>query len=207
MTKGEPRQARVFALTGGIGSGKSSVAAILAESGIPVVDADDLARKAVEVGSVGLQAVIDAFGEGILNAHGALDRPRLGALVFRDKDARNHLESIVHPIVRMAAEQTFAELSGAGHRLICYEIPLLFETGQESRFRPIVLVAVSPETQLIRVMNRDGISRQQAQVRIDAQLPLEEKRARADYCIDNDADLDSLRKKTLSIVKLVSSLC
>ena len=183
---------RVFGLTGGIGTGKSSVAALLRERGVPVVDADELAREAVAVGSAGLAEVVAAFGSEVLGPDGALDRKRVGSLVFGDPAARQRLNAITHPIVRRLSQERFAALEGEGVRLAAYDVPLLFEVGLDQALRPVVVVAASEATQLARIMARDGLSQDAATARIRAQLPLAEKRARADYVLENDGPREQL---------------
>ncbi len=183
---------KVFGLTGGIGSGKSTVAALLRERGVPVVDADELAREAVAPGSRGLGQVVEAFGEQVLGSDGQLDRKRLATLIFADKEARKRLNALTHPIVRELAQARFAELERAGVELAGYDVPLLFEVGLDAVLRPIVVVAASPETQRQRVQARDGCSEADALARIAAQLPLAEKQARADYVLSNDGSREEL---------------
>src|SRR5690606_27365080 len=170
---------RVFALTGGIGSGKSAVARILREEGIPVVDADALARAVVQAGSPALEEIVEAFGARMLTPGGDIDRARLGALVFSDETARKRLNAIVHPRVRDAARAQFTDLRGAGHPWICYEIPLLFETGQEANFRPVIVVSAPEQRVVERIVARDGVNEFDARARISAQIPLAEKVKRA----------------------------
>jgi len=183
---------RVFGLTGGIGSGKSTVAALLRERGVEVVDADALAREAVAKGSAGLAQVVEAFGEEVLDARGDLDRKRLGALVFDDAEDRRRLNAITHPIVRLLSQQRYAELDRQGVELAAYDVPLLFEVGLDHVMRPVVVVHASEATQVERVVRRDGLSEDEARARIRAQLPLAEKRARADYVIENDGTPEQL---------------
>lgn len=183
---------RVFGLTGGIGTGKSTVAALLRERGVPVVDADALAREAVQAGSPGLAQVVEAFGSGVLDERGELDRKRLGALVFADDQARKRLNDITHPIVRQLSQQRFAALDQQGVELAAYDVPLLFEVGLDRVLRPIVVVAASEAKQLERVVKRDGLSVEQARARIRAQLPLAEKRAQAEHVVENDGTLAEL---------------
>src|SRR6478609_2755580 len=177
---------RVFGITGGIGSGKSTVAALLRERGVPVVDADELARQAVAPGSPGLADVVQAFGTEVLGADGSLDRKKLGALVFSDETARKRLNSLTHPRVRQLSQERFAELGRQGVELAGYDVPLLFEVGLDAVLQPVVVVAASEATQLARVMARDGSSEGDARARIAAQLPLDEKRRRANYVLEND---------------------
>jgi dephospho-CoA kinase len=183
---------RVFGLTGGIGSGKSTVAALLRERGVPVVDADELAREAVAPGSEGLSAVVSALGADLLGPDGSLDRKRLGARVFSDEGARKTLNGITHPIVRRLSQERFAELDRSGVTLAGYDVPLLFEVGLDAVLRPVVLVAASESTQIARILARNSLSEAEARARIAAQLPLPEKRRRADHVLENDGSREEL---------------
>ena len=170
-------------LTGGIGSGKSAVADLLAGYGAVIIDADLLARRAVEPGTAGLARIVEEFGPGILTPEGALDRPALGKLVFADPDARGRLNAIVHPEVRRlasAAEQTAADDAVGVH-----VVPLLVETGQPDRFDLIVVVDAEPEVQLRRVRARDGLDEAAARARIEAQASRQQRLAVADLVIGN----------------------
>ena len=186
---------RVFGLTGGIGSGKSTVAGVFRELGVPVVFADQLAREAVAQGAPALARIAQEFGPDVFGPGGELDRQRLGAVVFADEAKRRTLNSIVHPEVGRLAAARFAELAEAGHELCCYEVPLLFESGLEAMLRPVVLVAASEQAQIERLRTRDGLDEAAARARIGAQLPLAEKRARADIVIDNDGSLPELEAR------------
>jgi dephospho-CoA kinase len=177
---------RVFGLTGGIGSGKSSVAALLRERGVPVVDADELARTVVAPGSVGLAQLVTAFGPEILGQDGSLDRKQLGARVFSDADARKRLNAITHPLVKKLSQERFAELERQGVTLAAYDVPLLFEVGLDAALRPVVVVSASAAAQLERVARRDGLDADAVRARISAQLPLADKRKRADFVLDNE---------------------
>lgn len=183
---------RVFGLTGGIGSGKSTAAALFRERGVPMVDADELAREAVAPGSAGLAEVVAAFGPQILGPDGSLDRKRLGAVVFADAEARRRLNAITHPIVRRLSQERFRALDEQGVTLAGYDVPLLFEVGLDAVLRPVVVVAVSEEAQLERLVARDGSSEAAARERIASQLPLAQKRQRADYVLDNDGPPEAL---------------
>ena len=182
---------RVFGLTGGIASGKSSVAAHWRSRGLPVVDADTLAREVVAPGSEGLSAILGAFGNELLQG-GALNRKELGRRVFAHKDQLQLLESITHPRIEALRRQRLGELEARGEPLACAEIPLLFEKNMEAGLRPVVLVSVPEALQLERAARRDGSAPADLQARIDAQLPLAEKRRRADYVIDNRSTLEAL---------------
>jgi dephospho-CoA kinase len=186
----QPSSMKLFGLTGGIASGKSTVAAMLRAAGVDVIDADQLARHAV---ARGLAAIVEAFGEGVLTADGDLDRPKLGAIVFHDDDKRRVLNSIVHPQVALLAAQQTQALREAGRPFMVYEVPLLFENGLDAGMDATVLVAVPEDVQRPRLMARDGLDEAAAQARIDSQMPLAHKRARATHVIDNSHDLQVTR--------------
>jgi dephospho-CoA kinase len=173
---------RRVALTGGIATGKSHVRSIFERLGVPTIDSDVLARHAVAPGTPGLAAIAARFGPDALDASGALDRKRLAALVFSDDAARRDLEAIVHPIVRRDTEAWLASVSSR-HPYAIADIPLLYETGRDQDFDLVIVAACSPETQLRRLMARDGLSEAEAQQRLAAQLPIEEKVRRADHVI------------------------
>jgi dephospho-CoA kinase len=180
-----PAGIRVIGLTGGIASGKSSVARFFQDRGALVIDADLLAREAVEPGSRGLAEVAAAFGAGVLSPDGSLDRKRLGELVFSDSARRSQLEGILHPEIRRLAEERIACAAGAGRRVVFYMAPLLLEAGATDRVNEVWVVTVRPEVQLERLMLRDGISRDQAQRMVDSQMPLAEKEKYGRIVIDN----------------------
>jgi len=182
---------RVFGLTGGIASGKSSVAAHWRGRGLPVLDADVLAREVVAPGSEGLTAILREFGSELLDG-ATLNRKELGRRVFGDKDQLQLLESITHPRIEALRQQRLRELEARGEPLACAEIPLLFEKNMEAGLRPVVLVSAPEALQRERATRRDGSASTDLQARIDAQLPLAEKRARADYVIDNRGTLEAL---------------
>ena len=194
---------RVFSLTGGIGSGKSTVAARFRERGLPVVDADELARAAVAPGSGELAAIAQAFGDGVLGPDGSLDRKALAAIVFNDEAARGRLNAIVHPRVRELAQARFAELARLGEPLACYEVPLLFEVGLADSLRPVVVVTAAESEQVRRVLARDGGTPEQARARIAAQLPLETKASQADFVIENDGSLAATLARADEVLEAV----
>ena len=183
---------RLFGLTGGVASGKSTVAARFRERGLPVIDADALAREVVAPGSEGLQAVVAAFGPLVLASDGTLDRQRLGRIVFNDPAERARINAILHPRIRDATMARAAELDAQGVRLACYEAALLVENGLADAFRPLVVVAAPRALQRRRIQERDGLSESEADARIGAQLPLEDKIAVADHVIDNTGSLDDV---------------
>jgi dephospho-CoA kinase len=176
-------------LTGGIGSGKSTVATLLAERGAVVVDADRIAREVVEPGTPGLAAVVDAFGESVLAADGSLDRPALAAIVFADPAARARLDAIVHPLVRERSVELIS--AAAPDAVLVNDVPLLVETGQAGTYDLVLVVEAELETRLARLVER-GTKREDAQARIAAQATDEQRRAVADVVLDNSGTLEQL---------------
>lgn len=179
-------------LTGGIASGKSAVADLLAAHGALVVDADVLAREAVAPGTPGLKAVLDRFGDRVRAPDGTLDRGALGEVVFADPRARVDLEAIIHPEVRRRAIELEARAPAGS--IVVHVIPLLVETGQAGRFDAVVVVDCPEGTQLRRLMARNGLSLDQALARLAAQVPRAERLAAADVVIANDGSLDDLQQ-------------
>jgi len=198
------RSMLVFGLTGGIASGKSAVAArFRTHHRVPVIDADQLSRDAVAVGSDGLAAVVAAFGRDVLQDDGALDRKKLAAVVFGNDERRRTLNGIVHPIVgRLSLEATEA-YRAAGEALLCYEAPLLVENGMADAFRPLVVVSAPEELQVERAIRRDGATREDALARVRAQLPLAAKVAAADHVIENTGSLDDLHRRTDEVLAAI----
>ena len=176
---------RIIGLTGGIASGKSTVANILRRHGIPVIDADRLAREVVAPGEPAYDAIVKAFGAALLNPDGTIDRTRLGKIVFADPTARLSLEKITHPAIRRCADEKIAALTAAGTAVVVYMAPLLIEAGTAARVDDIWVVHLDRETQITRPTARDGISREEALLRIGAQMPMEEKRTYGKVVIDN----------------------
>jgi dephospho-CoA kinase len=184
----------IVGLTGGIASGKSTVTQMLRDLGAYVVDADVWARKVVAVGSEGLAEITRAFGADVLNADGSLNREKLGAIVFHDEAARTQLNAITHPRVRQGMrEETTAFLRDRPSEPIVWDVPLLFEGETQNYVQKTVLVYVSQETQLQRLMLRDAMDATDANARIHAQMPIAEKRGMADYVIDNSGSIEQTR--------------
>ena len=187
-------------LTGGIAAGKSVATARLAELGAVVVDHDLLAREAVAPGSVGLAAIVEAFGDGVLTPDGSLDRPGLGALVFADAAARSRLNDIVHPEVRrLSAEREAMAAAADPAAVVVHDIPLLVETGQAASFDAVVVVDVPVEVQVQRMTAERGLSPEEAVARVRAQATREERRAAATHVIDNTGTLEELRDRVAEV--------
>jgi len=180
-------------LTGGIASGKSTVARLLRERGVPVIDADAIAREVVAPGTPGLAAVAARWPQVVQG--GVLDRKALGAIVFASPDERRALEAITHPLIRAEAERRMAAAEAAGAPRVVYEAALLFEKNLDEQMDATILVALPPALQVERLRARDRIGEAEARARLQAQMPLEEKRARATFVIDNSGDLAALERR------------
>jgi len=186
---------RIIGLTGGIASGKSTVARILKEKGVQVIDADQLARDAVVPGTDGHAAIVREFGCDILCPDGTIDRGKLGAIVFADPAARRRLEAITHPAIAKLAEERLDSLRRQGTAVVFYMAPLLIEAGITGRVDEIWVVYVDRETQLARLMARDGSNRLDALRRIESQMPMEEKRNYGKEVIDNRGSLEETTRQ------------
>lgn len=184
-------------LTGGVASGKSTVAEMLRELGAIVIDADQLARDVVAQGTPGLAAVVDEFGPEVLTEEGDLDRPKVAQIVFNDEQARRRLEAIVHPLV--FAEIVRLEEEAPEGALVVHDIPLLAESGRADTFDAVVVVDVPAETQLERMLGDRGWTREDAEARIAAQASREQRRAIATHVIDNDGTLDDLSRQVREV--------
>ncbi|MCA9622918.1 MAG: dephospho-CoA kinase [Myxococcales bacterium] len=193
----------VFGLTGGVASGKSTVAAIFREAGVVVIDADQVARDVVAPGSEGLTEVVAAFGEGILTPEGELDRRALRERIVQDPDARRRLNAILHPRIGAETMARVAAHAARGEALICYEAALLVENGLADAFRPMVVVVADPEAQRRRLVARDGMTEEGAAQLIAAQLPVADKIAVADHVIHNDAGLGELRARAEQVLATI----
>jgi len=189
-------------LTGSIGVGKSFVSSVVAELGCHLLDADKTARDVVAAGTPGLRAVVEAFGERILQPDGTLDRARLGAIVFEDEKKRLLLNSILHPFIIAAQDeqlQKWEQDDAQGIAIV--DAALMIESGGYRRFDKLIVVHCSPEVQLERLMARDQISREEAEQRIRAQMPQGEKKRYADFLIDTSNGFDDTRRQTEEVYK------
>jgi dephospho-CoA kinase len=195
----------LFGLTGGIASGKSAVAKMLRDRGVPIIDADVLAREVVAPGTDGLAEIVKTFGREVLGEDGGLDRKKLAAVVFDDDEKRKKLNAIVHPRVATLTFQRAAEQRDEGEPLVCYEAALIVENGLASMFRPLVVVATPEEVQLERAAARDAATIDEVRARIRAQMPLAEKIAVADHVIENTGTLEDLERKTEAVLTAICS--
>ena len=194
------------ALTGGIATGKTYVRTRLASHGLPTLDADTLARDAVAPGTTGLAAVASRFGPGVIRADGSLDRRALGAIVFGDAHARADLEAIVHPQVREATGAWLDRLADGGESVGIVDIPLLYETGRDRDFDRVIVTSCPRSQQIARVVERDGLTAAQAEARIDAQLPTDDKVRRADFVIDTGGTFGDTNRQVDRVVEKLLEL-
>jgi len=192
---------RLIGLTGGIASGKTTVAKILERMGVAAVDADMLAREVVAPGEPAYNAIVAEFGPGILNSDLSINRPALAQIVFADPEARRRLESITHPAIGARAAEKLAELDRQGMPVALYVAPLLIEAGITSRVDEVWVVYADPQTQLKRLVERDGMTPDEALLRIAAQMPMEEKKEYASIVIDNRGSLEELEQQVREIWK------
>ncbi|HUB06999.1 MAG TPA: dephospho-CoA kinase [Myxococcales bacterium] len=191
---------KLYGLTGGIASGKSTVAGMLRGLGAHVIDADLLAREVVEPGMPALAEVARRW-PACIRPDGRLDRAKLAGLIFHDPSQRRELETILHPAIQAEAGRRTLALAEAGQKLAFYEAALIFENGLDAGLDGVLLVACSPATQLARLRERDGLSEEDARRRVAAQLPLDEKRSRARWVIDTDRSLEDTRRQVEGIYR------
>ena len=196
---------KLVGLTGGIASGKSTVAAILRRLGASIVNADELSREVVQPGQDAWNEITKTFGSEILQEDMTLDRKKLRKIVFDNPEARKKLEAIIHPRVRALAQKRIGELAASGSSVIVYEVPLLFEAQIHLWLRPVILVACDIETQKKRLLERDHLTELEAQQHLDAQMSLAEKRKLADYVIENDTTLEELEQQVRAVLQKIQA--
>lgn len=189
---------KIIGLTGGVATGKSTVASLLAELGAVVIDADQLARDAVALGTPALTRISDLFGQAVLNADGSLNRQAMRELVFNDARKRQQLEALLHPAIKELALQRLEQARQSGAAVAVYMAPLLIEAGATDRVDQIWVVTVRPELQIERLMARDSCSHEAARRMVDAQLPLAEKERFGTVVIDNSASLEMTRQQVVA---------
>lgn len=190
----------LFGLTGGIATGKSTVSRLFAEKGVPIIDADLVAREVVEPGQPALAEIAARF-PGVVGADGRLDRAKLGERIFGDPAERAALNAITHPRIQAAVLGQTRQLAEAGAPRVIYDAPLLIENGLHRGMHGVVLVVAPPGVQRARLMQRDGLSAEAAQARIASQMPLDEKRAHATWVVDNGGSLEDTRRQVEEIYR------
>ncbi|MFD1414090.1 dephospho-CoA kinase [Oceanobacillus jeddahense] len=191
----------VIGLTGGIASGKSTVAKMFADLDIPVIDADVIAREVVEPGEASYKQVVDVFGNEILKEDGSIDRPKLGSIIFSNEEKREQLNQIVHPAVRKRMLKKKEDYLSQGEKCVVLDIPLLFEGKLTFLVDQTLVVFVDEKTQLKRLMERNQLSKEEATDRITSQMPLIEKASLADEVIDNNQSIEKSKKQLLDLLK------
>lgn len=196
----------ILGLTGGIATGKSTVANYLAKKGLPIIDADVGAREVVEPRSEGLRRIVEMFGEEMLLADGSLDRKRLGELIFSQKEKRQLLNSTLHGLIREWIQTKTELLVEEGVPLIVWDIPLLYETNNKVDCDAVMVVYVPEELQIQRLMNRNKLTLEQAKNRIHSQMPIEEKKVKADILINNSGSIEDTYLQLDSWLKENASL-
>lgn len=189
----------VIGLTGGIGSGKSTVAAMFKELGATVIDADQVAHELVEPDQPLFEAVAAAFGREIVGASGRLDRQRLGAVVFADADARRRLEALLHPAIIVECERRIRQAADSGTAMCLVDAALLIESGWYTRFDAVILVEAGEAVRIERLVRSRGLSRDDAMRRIRAQMPQQEKRRFARFVIENEGPLDETARRVRAV--------
>jgi len=194
---------RIFGLTGNIGSGKSTVAAMLRDAGIPVLDADLISREVTAPGGRAYDAVVQAFGGGIVRDDGSIDRKRLGEIVFADPVSRERLERITHPAILEAMKEAIAGIEREGHRAAVVEATLIHESGRKGLFEAVISVTCDRETAISRLAARGGMSRSQAEARLRAQMDADRKAGASDYVIDNSGDIESTRRQVVALARVL----
>ncbi|MHC4233528.1 MAG: dephospho-CoA kinase, partial [Planctomycetota bacterium] len=182
-------------LTGNVGAGKSTVVSLFASWGATVIDSDVLAREVVETGQPALARIGEVWGDAVLHESGRLDRAAMRRIVFSDPEAREQLESILHPAIRDRARELLLEAEARGDRIVVGVVPLLYEAGLEGEYDAILLIDAPVELRIVRLVSKRGLSVEEARAVAAAQMPAEEKRARADFIIDNDSDITTLERR------------
>ena len=186
-------------MTGNIGSGKSTVAVMLREAGIPVLDADRISREVTAPGGRAYDAVVRAFGREILRDDRSIDRRRLGEIVFADPSLRAQLEAITHPAIFEAMKEAIARIEREGHRAAVVEATLIHESGRKGLFEAVISVTCDRETAISRLAARDGMSRSQAEARLLTQMDADRKAGASDYVIDNSGGIESTRRQVVAV--------
>ena len=195
------RPVRIYGLTGGIASGKSSVALVFRKLGASIIDADQLARELVQPGSAALMDIVKRFGKEVLHSDGSLDRQKLGAVIFADAQARQALNQITHPRIAAAGQEALRALALEGETLAIYEAALIVENGLHESMNGLIVVSLPVPAQLERLQAREGIDREAAELRMASQLPMAEKLKVATYVIDNSGSPLETERQVASLWK------
>ena len=190
-------------LTGGIASGKSTADDFFKKKNIPIFDSDLIAHKIMEVGQAGYQAVVDYFGSKILTDNQTINRRKLGEIVFNDQAKLKKLNSLTHPLVHQEIKRQMEQYRLNQEKLVVIDVPLLFESGFESLCDGVLVISISPELQLKRLMKRNNFTEKEALSRINNQMPLSEKEKRATYVVANTGTINDLEKKLSDLLQKI----
>lgn len=190
---------KVIGLTGGMATGKSTVASLLRQLGAKVIDADQIAREILQPGQEAWKEIVAAFGPEILREDNNIHREKLRKIIFQDEKARKRLDAITHPRIRTLAQERMQQFAAKGAEIIVYEAPLLFENQVHLWLRPVILVACDLATQKQRLEERDGLGEEEIQRHLEAQMTLEEKKKLADFVIENSGDLEELKRQVKEV--------
>lgn len=193
-------------LTGNVGAGKSTVVGLFAGWGATVIDTDVLAREVVEPGSPALATLGEIFGEEMITKEGELDRAAMRRVVFADQGARDQLEAVLHPAIRARFAELLIEAEARGDRIVIGVIPLLYEKSMEGDFDVVLLIDAPLDLRIERLVSKRGLSADEARAVAAAQVPAEQKRARADFIIDNDSDIPTLERRAWETWKEIEKL-
>ncbi len=188
-------------LTGGIASGKSTADEFFKKKKIPIIDSDLIAHKIMEIGQNGYKAVVDYFGTDILNDDQTINRRKFGGIVFNDKAKLKKLNELTHPLVHQEIKQQMARYRANQEKLVVIDVPLLFESGFESLCNGVLVISITPELQIERLMKRNAFTKKEAIARINNQMPLSEKEKRATYVVANTGTIDDLEKKLSDLLQ------
>lgn len=188
-------------LTGGIASGKSTADEFFKKKKIPIIDSDLIAHQIMEIGQNGYKVVVDYFGTDILNDDQTINRRKLGGIVFNDKAKLKKLNELTHPLVHQEIKQQMARYRANQEKLVVIDVPLLFESGFESLCNGVLVISISPELQIERLMKRNNFTKKEAIVRINNQMPLSEKEKRATYVVANTGTIGDLEKKLSDLLQ------
>ncbi|MCI6882895.1 MAG: dephospho-CoA kinase [Lactobacillus johnsonii] len=188
-------------LTGGIASGKSTADEFFKKKKIPIIDSDLIAHRIMEIGQNGYKAVVDYFGTDILNDDQTINRRKLGGIVFNDKAKLKKLNELTHPLVHQEIKQQMAQYRANQEKLVVIDVPLLFESGFESLCNGVLVISITPELQIERLMKRNAFTKKEAIARINNQMPLSEKEKRATYVVANTGTIDDLEKKLSDLLQ------
>ncbi|KAJ2719850.1 Dephospho-CoA kinase [Coemansia sp. Benny D115] len=190
----------IVGLTGGIATGKSTASLALSERSIPIIDADRIAHELMQPGETSFRLVVKHFGTDVLDSDGKIDRGKLGGIIFNDAAKRQLLNRCTHPYVRRRMLWELLRHYVSGHRVCILDVPLLYEAGMDKLCGRVLVIGCSRQTQVARLMGRNGFTRAEAEARVDAQMSLDEKRARADAVVDNEQDMQGMQREVCRVV-------